>query len=87
MQAVNSAVIARAARVLNTHRSIEPLTLTAGTALLQNVDDLLICAKDKTTCISDTVTLLKHLEREGHKASLSKLQFVKQEVTFLGHVT
>ncbi|KAG1957271.1 gag-pol fusion protein [Pimephales promelas] len=27
-----------------------------------------------------------HLEREGHKVSLSKLQFVKQEVTFLGHV-
>jgi len=60
--------------------------LTAGTVLLQYVDDLLICAKDRVTCISDTVTLLKHLEREGHKVSLSKLQFVKQEVTFLGHV-
>lgn len=29
---------------------------------------------------------LQHLCREGHKASLSKLQFVQQKVTFLGHV-
>lgn len=32
------------------------------------------------------MTLLKHLEQGGHKVSLSKQQFVKQEVTFLGHV-
>lgn len=31
-------------------RSLEPLTLTAGTALLQYVDDLLICAEDEETC-------------------------------------
>lgn len=49
-------------------------------------DDLLICAKDKTFCIADTVTLLKHFEQGDHKFSLLKLQFVKQEVTFLGHV-
>lgn len=67
-------------------RSLEPLTLTAGTALLQYVDDLLICAEDEETCVKDTVTLLKHLAKEGHKVSLTKLQFVKQKVTFLGHV-
>jgi len=33
------------------------------------------------------VTLLKHLHSCGHKASLSKLQFVQDKVTFLGHVT
>ncbi len=49
------------------------------------VDDLLICARDEVTCVADTVTLLNHLAREGHKVSLTKLQFVKQEITFWGH--
>ncbi len=35
--------------------------------------------------VADTVTLLNHLAREGHKVSLTKLQFVKQEIIFLGH--
>ncbi len=35
--------------------------------------------------MADTVTLLHHLAREGHKVSLTKLQFVRQEITFLGH--
>ncbi len=51
----------------------------------ENVDDLLICARDEATCVADTVTLLNHLAQEGHKVSLTKLQFVKQEITFLGH--
>ncbi|KAL1263451.1 hypothetical protein QQF64_006190 [Cirrhinus molitorella] len=50
------------------------------------MDDLFVAARDETTCAADTVTLLKHLAEEGHKVSLSKLQFVKQQVTFLGHV-
>ncbi len=66
-------------------RSLEPLTLSSGTALLQYVDDLLICARDEVTCVADTVTLLHHLAREGHRVSLTKLQFVRQEITFLGH--
>ncbi len=66
-------------------RSLEPLILSSGTALLQYVDDLLICARDEATCVADTVTLLNHLAQEGHKVSLTKLQFVKQEITFLGH--
>ncbi len=66
-------------------RSLEPLTLSSGTALLQYIDDLLICARDEVTCVADTVTLLNHLAREGHKVSLTKLQFVRQEITFLGH--
>ncbi len=45
-------------------------------------DDLLICARDEVTCVADTVTLLNHLAREGHKVSLTKLQFVKQEIIF-----
>ncbi len=34
---------------------------------------------------ADTVALLNHLAREGHGVSLTELQFVKQEITFLGH--
>ncbi len=36
--------------------------------------------------MKDTVSLLHHLAQEGQKVSLSNLQFVKQQVTFLGHV-
>ncbi|KAI2665523.1 hypothetical protein H4Q32_021838 [Labeo rohita] len=43
-------------------------------------------SRDEATCVADTVTLLKHLAEEGHKVSLSKLQFAKQQVVFLGHV-
>ncbi len=65
-------------------RSLEPLTLSSGTALLQYIDYLLICARDEVTCVADTVTLLNHLAREGHKVSLTKLQSVKQEIIFFG---
>jgi len=67
-------------------RSLEPLVLSSGTALLQYVDDCLIAAPTKEQCEKDTVTLLRHLAREGHKASLSKLQFVQEQVKFLGHL-
>lgn len=66
--------------------SLAPLKLTDNTALLQYVDDLLLCAPTEEQCIEDTIKLLKHLAKEGHKASLTKLQFVKQQVTFLGHI-
>ncbi|XP_027142002.1 protein NYNRIN-like [Larimichthys crocea] len=46
----------------------------------------MICSPTKEQCEADTVTLLRHLADHGHKASLSKLQFVQQEVVFLGHV-
>ncbi len=49
---------------------------------MKHVDDLLICARDEVTCVADTVTLLNHLVREGHKVSLTKLQFVQQEINF-----
>ncbi|KAL0150426.1 hypothetical protein M9458_054243 [Cirrhinus mrigala] len=67
-------------------RSLEPLKLSEGTALLHYVDDLCVASRDEATCVADTVTLLKHLAEEGHKVSLSKLQFAKQQVIFLRHV-
>lgn len=35
--------------------------------------------------VHNTVTLLKHLAATGHKANLSKLQFERESVHFLGH--
>ncbi len=37
--------------------------------------------------MADTVTLLNHMAREGHKVSLTKLQSVKQEIIFFFWVT
>ncbi|XP_056906511.1 uncharacterized protein LOC130535469 isoform X2 [Takifugu flavidus] len=56
-----------------------------GSALLQYVDDLLLCAPTRTPCVQDTVTLLTHLVKEGHKVSRTKMQYAQQIVTFLGH--
>ena len=47
---------------------------------------LMICSPTAEQCEKDTVALLKPLCAHGNKASLSKLQFVQQQVTFLGHV-
>ncbi len=63
-------------------RATEGLKREEGRNTLKYVDDLLIYARDEVTCVADTVTLLNHLAREGHKVSLTKLQFVKQEITF-----
>lgn len=65
-------------------KSLESLVLSP--ALLQYVDDLMICSSTEKQCEVDTVKLLKHLANNGHKASLSKLQFVQEKVVFLGHV-
>ncbi len=67
-------------------RATEGLKREEGRNTLKYIDDLLICARDEVTCVADTVTLLNHLAREGHKVSLTKLQSVKQEIFFfLGH--
>ncbi len=62
----------------------EGLKREEGRNTLQYIDDLLICAQDEVTCVADTVALLNHLAREGHKVSLTKLQCVKQEIIFFG---
>lgn len=67
-------------------QSLESLVLSPDNALLQYVDDLMICSPTKEQCEANTVKLLKHLAKSGHKASLSKLQFVQEQVVFLGHV-
>lgn len=66
--------------------SLASLQLSKGSALLQYVDDLLIAAPTEEQCRADSVSLLKHLAAEGHKASLQKMQYCQNTVTFLGHV-
>lgn len=65
--------------------SLEGFSPTPGSGLLTYVDDLLICSPTCAECVTNTVALLKHLAVTGHKASLSKLQFAKETVHFLGH--
>ncbi|KAI3353880.1 hypothetical protein L3Q82_005095 [Scortum barcoo] len=51
-------------------QSLESLVLSPGTALLQYVDDLMICSPTKEQCEANTVKLLKHLADGGHKMDL-----------------
>ncbi|MGL5583570.1 MAG: reverse transcriptase domain-containing protein, partial [Cetobacterium sp.] len=67
-------------------RSLEPLKLPEGVALLQYVDDLLLCAADEHVGLTATTALLRHLAAEGHKVNPSKVQVCVPEVTFLGHL-
>ncbi|KAI3364118.1 hypothetical protein L3Q82_010793, partial [Scortum barcoo] len=54
-------------------QSLESLVLSPGTALLQYVDDLMICSPTKEQCEANTVKLLKHLADGGHKQVKSAL--------------
>ncbi|XP_033182471.1 uncharacterized protein LOC113151543 [Anabas testudineus] len=53
--------------------------------VLVYVDDILIASDMEQNNKQTAVALFKHLHRTGNKASLSKLQWAKQRVTFLGH--
>lgn len=53
---------------------------------MQYVDDFMICSPTRDACVQDTIALLTHLAENGHEASFSKLRFVSEKVTFLGHV-
>lgn len=65
---------------------LENFESPGGSKLVQYIDDLLLCSESKQACQADTVALLQYLAAQGHKVSLSKLQWIKQEVTFLGHI-
>lgn len=52
--------------------------------LIQYFDDILICSTTKEQCENDSITVLKALADGGHKVSLDKLHFCKQEVEYLG---
>lgn len=56
------------------------------TQLLQYVDDLLLSGAREMEVRDATISLLNLLGRKGLRVSHNKLQFVKQEVKYLGHL-
>ncbi|NXW24069.1 POLY protein, partial [Circaetus pectoralis] len=56
-----------------------------GTLIIQYVDDLLISGETQEEVIATTIALLNFLGEQGLRVSKKKLQFVKQEVKYLGH--
>ncbi|XP_069092718.1 uncharacterized protein [Pleurodeles waltl] len=61
------------------------LHLPGGSTLIQYMDDLLLASPSRTACVQDTMELLCHLARKGHKVSQKKLQFCQIKVKYLGH--
>ncbi|KAK3548856.1 hypothetical protein QTP70_021283, partial [Hemibagrus guttatus] len=68
------------------HSSLQDLVLPEGAVVLQYADDLLISAETADICKEATWSLLNRLAQQGFKVSLSKLQFCKTEVKYLGFI-
>ncbi|KAI4892985.1 hypothetical protein NFI96_009151, partial [Prochilodus magdalenae] len=66
--------------------NLDGFSFPCGSTLLQYVDDLMVCSATQEQCQEDTLALLVYLAGQGHKASLTKLQFVKPSVQYLGHI-
>ncbi|NWZ60836.1 POLY protein, partial [Haliaeetus albicilla] len=59
--------------------------LQDGVVLIQYVDDLLLAGENQETVRKESIWLLNFLSLQGLKISGSKLQFVEEEVKYLGH--
>ncbi|NXW26071.1 POLY protein, partial [Circaetus pectoralis] len=59
--------------------------LQDGVVLVQYVDDLLLAGENQEIVRKESIQLLNFLSLQGLKVSLSKLQFVEEEVKYLGH--
>ncbi|NWZ59841.1 POLY protein, partial [Haliaeetus albicilla] len=59
--------------------------LQDGVVLIQYVDDLLLAGENQETVRKESIRLLNFLSLQGLKISRSKLQFVEEEVKYLGH--
>ena len=57
----------------------------SGVTLTQYVDDLLLAGKDEEDVRKESIRLLNFLGLKGLKVSKTKLQFVEEEVKYLGH--
>lgn len=79
---IDSAAVYSAA--VNMHLS--QLVLPGPSTLLTYCDDLLVASPTEADCIQDSLALLTHLAKGGHRASLTKLQFCQQAVNYLGYV-
>ncbi|RMC09600.1 hypothetical protein DUI87_13386 [Hirundo rustica rustica] len=56
-----------------------------GVTLIQYVDDLLIARETEDKVRAESIRLLNFLSAKGLKVSKAKLQFVEEEVKYLGH--
>lgn len=56
-----------------------------GVTLIQYVDDLLVAGKEEEKVREESIKLLNFLSLKGLKVSKAKLQFVEEEVKYLGH--
>ncbi|NXX57791.1 POLY protein, partial [Scopus umbretta] len=56
-----------------------------GVTLTQYVDDLLLAGKEEEDVRKESIRLLNFLGLKGLKVSKTKLQFVEEEVKYLGH--
>ncbi|RMC16231.1 hypothetical protein DUI87_08446 [Hirundo rustica rustica] len=65
---------------------LEQFTPEGQVQVLQYVDDLLISGEDQIKVRTTSIQLLNFLGKKGLKVSQKKLQFVKSEVTYLGHL-
>ena len=60
--------------------------LPDGVVMVQYVDDILLAAPTRQTCVDATKTLLEALGKAGYKVKRPKLQAVRPRVKFLGRL-
>ncbi len=58
---------------------------TLGKGVYAYLDDLLICGKDIDSHLINLETVLRTLQEAGLKAKLAKCEFLKAQISFLGH--
>lgn len=71
------------ARVLE--KDLRDLQLQGG-AILQYVDDILICSPSKKASDQNTIQTLNFLAERGYRVSKKKAQITKQKVNYLGYI-
>ncbi len=58
---------------------------TLGKGVYAYLDDLLVCGKDTDSHLTNLETVLRTLQEAGLKAKLGKYEFLKAQISFLGH--
>ncbi len=66
-------------------RMINTLFAMLGKDVYAYLDDLIICSKNGDTHLADLEAVLLKLKEAGLKAKLTKCEFLKAKITFLGH--
>lgn len=67
-------------------QQLAELPLPDGVVVIQYVDDILLAARDPSTCLEATQSVLLRLFQSGFKVSKTKLQCCRQQVSFLGRI-